>query len=227
MVAGGVVLSAAVLATACSNDTVTTLDNTVATEAPARPTAPVSTSPVQPSTAPSTLPPATSSSPPSSPAVTTTPPTTRAIPTLPADPEIQAMADAVLAADAEYSRQLWNQEIDQQRLLEVMTPRYANATVRSFQDLRQRNRRFERGSINEQRVLRIIRVAPTVAQIVLCIQDNDAEFDTRGTPQTSDDELIQQELGTAGYLTQVRRIGNRWLLDGSEPDDQACSAAFS
>ncbi len=189
MAARGVALGLVLLASACSSDTVTTLDNTVATEAPAPPSTAAPTTAPPPTAAPTTLQAPPSTTPPSS-ATVTTPATATVIPTLPADPEIQAMADAALAAHDEYQRQVTGGGLDERRLRAVMTAEYVDEVVEQLRSLVREHRRFERGSINERAVLRI-ETFPNrddLAHVVVCWQNNDASTTQRArqTPRMTD-----------------------------------------
>jgi hypothetical protein len=152
------------------------------------------------------------------------------VPTLPADPEIEAIFAAALAADREYDRQLYSGlPPERDRLLSVMTPAYANLTEASLLGLRARNRRFATGSVNDSVALRVERAeSGDVAQVVYCQRNNAAEFDTRGTADTQDDLLVQEDEEMGARRMQLRRVGRAWLMEGELViEEPSCAAAFS
>jgi hypothetical protein len=140
-----------------------------------------------------------------------------------------AMAAAV-AAQQEWSRQLVGGFVEVTRLAEHMEEGYAASNAALLEEINADNRRFQAGTFNE---FRLLSAEPSpkndgVLAVLLCTKNNSAEYRTNGTPDTSDDELIQNDLVVSLKRVFMAKQAGQWKQIGiSREADSRCDAVFS
>jgi hypothetical protein len=116
---------------------------------------------------------------------------------------------------------------DTVRAVEIFTPNALKQLPELFQSFNS-NRRWERGP-TDRRVPFEVRFDSTGnrASVRVCERNGMAEFDSKGTGDPVDDELIQDALEIRFIKADVVRISGRWLVDGYEPEEDggACDAS--
>jgi hypothetical protein len=140
------------------------------------------------------------------------------------------VAEAALAAHDEYQRQflLTSNQWDFEALRKFMTASYAADQLAHLRDVLTTNRRFERRKIDQRIVLRVEGVGGerNKATAILCWRNDNAEFDTKGTLDRSDDVLVQADLGTVAFGSEMALEEGKWLQSGTyDLEEAACSGA--
>ncbi len=160
---------------------------------------------------------------------TTAVPTTLALPsTTTVESESARIAEAADASAAEYFEQTTSQKFDEKRLREFGTVRYVAKIKKLIDRFAQENRRYEAGSTNEYKNLSVGWASgDETAAVFTCYLNNDAEFDTKGTPEKSDDVLIQADMLVTAYQRSFTLEEGKWKEDTAKTGDLSfCSGAF-
>ncbi len=150
----------------------------------------------------------------------------------PSPDDLEALFAATILADQVQRAESYlpAAERSRDRLLEVMTARVADPVLAGFAAVDAKQRRFEAGTIDERLVLRMENYSDRdgTAEVILCKQNNGAEFDTKGTLDTNDDALVQDDLATSGLRVQMIRADGSWKRNAIIKDKgEQCINAFS
>jgi hypothetical protein len=140
-------------------------------------------------------------------------------------------AAAIESDKAQYrERFLPPSQRSRERLLESLTPEFADAVLSFYGQSDTRNRRFEKGSVEEQTTLRMENYLPTPqgGDVILCRRNNASEFDTKGTADQTDDTLVQDTLAISGWRVRIIRDSGKWKRAWAKREDaEKCINVFS
>jgi hypothetical protein len=161
--------------------------------------------------------------------------TVPARPPKPGDPTNQDLKEMFAAAIE--SDRIQDNELDYapsdrslDRLLTVMTPQFAEIVLKTYAAIDARNRRFEKGSVDERSVIRMenFDASSQKGEVILCRRNNSPEFDTKGTLDRADDSLVQADLGTSGWRVQMLKVDGIWKRASTKREvGEKCLSVFS
>jgi hypothetical protein len=143
--------------------------------------------------------------------------------------DISDAMTAALAAENEWNRQKFEGTADQIAFEKFMDPDTARRNAQLIRDTAADNRRYQRGTYNERTVIsaEVSRGKKDVLAILVCEKDNGAEYRTQGTPETSDDVLISDDLTVLLLKVFVTKRSGEWKhLGTNESKDSRCDALF-
>jgi hypothetical protein len=161
-------------------------------------------------------------------AVTTVAPTSSAPTSTTVESESARIAEVADASAAEYLRQITSQEFDEVKLTDFGSRPYIDEVRKAIDQDVADNRRYERGTINEFRNVSVGWASGDVsAAVFTCYRNNDAEFDTKGTPDKGDDVLIQADMLITAYQRSFTLEEGKWKEGKSKSGDVSfCSGLF-
>jgi hypothetical protein len=142
--------------------------------------------------------------------------------------KMQTIIDAAIAAQAEYWRQadggpkLW----DRERLIKVMSPKYADKVLKFFKDEAIIQRKRFTVSDRQQFVLRVEAKGNRLAEVILCRRENVTEYDTKGTLEFEDDTALVPATNVNTDVINIELLDGRWVRFGAEDGGASCDGLF-
>jgi hypothetical protein len=207
------------------------------TDEPKRPTPFIDTAPPRTAEVLPTVAPTTTSTAVPAPVETTLPATTAvttpaSIPTVESvegltAADIEAAFVAALATHDELQRQLFSPTTDRAKLAQVLTPEYTQTYADFYEENRKENVRFVKGSIDRRAA---VALEPRNGYLILivCYENNIAEYQTQGTATEVDDQLVQEDLEQVSFTVEMVKEDSKWLQRSSVTGkDPRCASFFS
>jgi hypothetical protein len=132
-----------------------------------------------------------------------------------------------LAAHDELQRQVVSEVPDLKSLEKVLTPSYARTVYDYFVQRRKDGIRYEKGSLDRRSAV-TLDVGGGQIVAIICYENNGAQFQSQGTPDKSDDILVQADLERISFSVVMVKSDAGWRQESSETGkDPRCAGFFS
>jgi hypothetical protein len=135
-------------------------------------------------------------------------------------------SEAIRTAAETYLLVLMEQEVsslDPLPLRPLTTAEFYQFQVQTFDEERSSGKYNRRGKVKAIVVKDLHKISKTKSTVVACDKNDTQIWDSKGTPELSDDLLINGDLGVIGYLVTLSKEGDSWLIaDLNDADSGSC-----